>query len=206
MPSIEWNDRYATGELPWDTREPDEHLVALVRSNGAAPGPALEVGCGTGTNALWLAQHGFDVLGVDLSPLAVDRARAKLPVPPSSCRFEVRDFLVDRPTGAFSLVFDRGCFHVFDDAELRARFAAQVAEVLAPDGVWLSLIGSTEGPASDVGPPRRSARDIVAAIEPALAIVELTSTTFATRHPAPSPAWRCLARRRAVPAQASTRR
>jgi SAM-dependent methyltransferase len=60
-------------------------------------GCILEVGCGTGTNALWLAAHGFDALGVDVSPLAIDRARAKMGDGASACRFEVLDFLKDRP-------------------------------------------------------------------------------------------------------------
>ena len=206
MPNIEWNDRYATGDVPWDMGEADEHLVAFVSAGRVAPGPALEVGCGTGTNALWLAERGFDVLGVDVSPLAIERARGKLPAPPPRCRFEVRDFLGDPPAGPFALVFDRGCFHVFDEAEDRARFAARVAEVLAPGGVWLSLIGSTEGPARDVGPPRRSVRDVALAIEPSLAITELAAVSFATRHPTPAAAWRCVAARRSMPAQPSTRR
>jgi SAM-dependent methyltransferase len=207
MPRIEWNERYATGDLPWDTGEADEHLVAFVGERGVAPGRALDVGCGTGTNAQWLAQRGFDVLGVDVSPLAIDHARAKLPGGAPRCRFEARDFLADPPAGPFSLVFDRGCFHVFDEPEDRARFAARVAELLAPDGVWLSLMGSTEGPPRDAGPPRRSVRDIAAAIEPVLAITELVAVTFATRGPTPAAdAWRCVARPRSVPAQPSTRR
>jgi len=207
VPDHDWNENHASGNLPWDTGEPDEQLVAFVRAGRVAPGATLEVGAGTGTNALWLAQQGFDVLGVDLSPLAVEQARSKLPVAAPRCRFEVHDFLADPPAGTFAFVFDRGCFHVFDDAEARARFAVRVAERLAPGGVWLSLIGSTEGPARDFGPPRRSARDIVAAIEPVLAIEELTAVTFGTRGPMPAPAaWRCVARARGVPAQPSTRR
>jgi hypothetical protein len=62
---------------------------------------------------------------------------------------------------------------VFDEPEARARFAAQIAAILAPGGLWLSLIGSTEGPAQEVGPPRRSAREVILAIEPALEIQEL---------------------------------
>lgn len=206
MPSLDWNDRYASGDLPWDTGEPDEHLVAFVSRGRVASGPALDIGCGTGTNALWLAQRGFDVLGVDVSPLAIDQARTKLSSAAPRCRFEVHDFLADPLKGSFSLVFDRGCFHLFDEAEDRARFASRVAELLAPDGVWLSLLGSTEGPPRDVGPPRRSARDVTAAIEPVLAIAELAAVTFATRSPMPAAAWRCVARRRSVPAQPSTRR
>ena len=165
------------------------------------------MGAGTGTNALWLAQQGFDVLGVDVSPLAVKQARGKTESSGLRCRFEVHDFLVDPPTGEFAFVFDRGCFHVFDEADARARFAKRVAERLAPGGVWLSLIGSTEGPAREFGPPRRSACDVVMAIEPVLAIDELTAIMFTAHGAVPvAAAWRCVARLRRIPPQPSTRR
>ena len=98
-------------------------------------------------------------------------------------------------------MFDRGVFHVFDDAADRARFASNVASLLAPRGIWLSLIGSTEGPERDVGPPRRSARDVSLAIEPSLSLVELRATIFHRT----APAWLCIAQPREVPAQPSTR-
>jgi SAM-dependent methyltransferase len=203
----DWNERYVAGTLPWNTGRPDEVLVAFVRSGAVAPGRTLEIGTGTGTNARWLAEQGFDVLGVDVAPRAIEQARGKLAGPAAArCRFEVNDFLGEPPPGPFAFVFDRGCFHVFDDAADRARFAAHVARVLAPDGVWLSLIGSTEGPPRDVGPPRRSARDIAAAVEPVLAIAELAAVQFDGSSPSPAAAWRCVARPRAVPAQPSTRR
>ncbi|HLU66750.1 MAG TPA: hypothetical protein VKZ63_10765, partial [Kofleriaceae bacterium] len=108
--------------------------------------------------------------------------------------------------GPFDLVFDRGCFHVFDEPADRQRFAEKVAACLGPDGMWLSLIGSTEGPPRDHGPPRRSARDIASAVEPSLAIVELRAIEFDLNLPIQADAWLLLARRRAVPAQPSTRR
>jgi SAM-dependent methyltransferase len=153
---------------------------------------------------LWLAAHGFDALGVDVSPLAIDRARAKMGDGRTACRFEVRDFLKDPPEGPFDFVFDRGCFHVFDAPEVRARFAALVAGGLTPGGLWLSLIGSTEGAARDTGPPRRSARDIASAVEPVLEIVQLRSIHFDLDLEMPPAAWLCLSRVRAVPAQPST--
>ena len=103
-------------------------------------------------------------------------------------------------------MFDRGCFHVFDAARTRARFAASVARVLSPGGLWLSLVGSTEGAPRDTGPPRRSVRDIASAVEPALEIVQLRSIHFDTEVDMPPAAWLCLSRARApVPAQPSTR-
>ncbi|NOT28158.1 MAG: class I SAM-dependent methyltransferase [Acidobacteria bacterium] len=204
MPDHDWNAHYASGFMPWDSDEPDPALVETMEAGTIPPGRALEVGCGTGTNALWLAARGLDVLGVDLSPLAVDRARAKLGDAASACRFEVRDFLKDPPQGVFDFVFDRGCFHVFDAPRERKRFAALVAGVLAPGGLWLSLIGSTEGGPRDTGPPRRSVRDIANAVEPALEIVQLRAIHFDLSVEKPPAAWLCLSRVRALPAQPST--
>lgn len=203
MASFEhWNESYATGQLPWDTGEPEPLLVEFVTAGGVAPCPALEVGAGTGTNAIWLAERGFDVLGIDLSPLAVERALTRMDGRPLRCRFTAADFLTDPPRGGpFQFVFDRGCFHVFDQPEERERFAANVAAVLKPGGLWLSMLGSTEGPAREAGPPRRSARDITLAIEPVLEIVELRSQEFRSYA---AQAWLCLSRRRSIPAQPST--
>jgi SAM-dependent methyltransferase len=202
MPHPPWNERYASGELPWDTGQPELLLVEFVTSRGIAPTRALEIGAGTGTNAIWLAERGFDVLGIDVSPLAVERARAKMEGRDLPCRFATLDFLAAPTLGnSFQFVFDRGCFHVFDEPEERARFAAHVAAILAHGGVWLSLIGSTEGPLREVGPPRRSAREVVLAIEPALEIVELRSAEFR----GDAKAWFCVSRQRTFPAQPSTR-
>ena len=88
-----------------------------------------------------------------------------------------------------------------DEPGERERFASRVAAALAPGGLCLSLIGSTEGPPREVGPPRRSAREVTLAIEPALEIVELRSAAFRED----AKAWFCLSRKRTVPAQASTR-
>jgi SAM-dependent methyltransferase len=203
MPHPSWNESYAFGQLPWDTGQPEPVLVEFVTSGRVRPGPSLEIGVGTGTNAIWMAEHGFDVLGVDISPLAVERAHAKMEARALRCRFAAWDFLAATPPGGpFQFVFDRGCFHVFDEPDERQRFAAQVAAVLAPGGLWLSLVGSTEGPPREIGPPRRSAREITLAIEPALEIVELRSAEFRGHG---ANAWFCLSRQRTMPAQPATR-
>jgi hypothetical protein len=67
---------------------------------------------------------------------------------------------------------DREYFHVFDEPDERCRFAEQAARALVTGGLWLSLIGSTEGP------PRRSASEVTLAIEPAVEVVELRSAEF----------------------------
>jgi SAM-dependent methyltransferase len=204
MPHPSWNDSYASGQPPpWDTGIPDPMLVAMIDARGIAPARTLEVGCGTGTNAIYLAQHGFDVMGVDISPLAVETARTRAH---GRCRFETVDFLnATPPGGPFEFVFDRGCFHSFDAHQEQARFAHNVATSLLDGGVWLSLIGSTEGAPRDAGPPRRSAREVMNAIEPSLEILQFHSGEFDVfgQH---MKAWLCLSRKRTTPAQPSSRR
>jgi SAM-dependent methyltransferase len=198
-----WDESYAAVELPWDTGEPEPLLVEFVTLGRVRPTRTLEIGAGTGTNSIWLAERGFYILGIDIAPRAVERATAKLNGRALPCRFAPLDFLAGAPEGGpFSFVFDRGCFHVFDEPEERGRFAAQVAAALAPGGMWLSLIGSTEGPGREVGPPRRSAQEVTLAIEPALEIVDLRSAEFRGHG---APAWFCLSRPRRIPARPSTR-
>jgi methyl halide transferase len=199
-----WNDNYASGEpLPWDTGVPDPMLVEMIESRAIAPCRTLEVGCGTGTNAVYLAQHGFEVVGVDISPIAVEHARTKAN---GRCRFETVDFLNEPPPGGpFHFVFDRGCFHTFDEDDERARFAENVAAALDVGGVWLSLIGSTEGPPREAGPPRRNAREIMQAIEPSMEILQFSSREFGVcgEH---LKAWLCLSCKRTIQPQPSSRR
>ncbi len=197
-----WEDDYQSGVTPWDTGEVDPALVRWIESGRVAPGKALEIGCGTGTNVLYLAEQGFEVLGVDVAPTAIEHSRARLEGHPRA-RAELRDIL-SAPLGetGFDFVFDRGCFHIFDAAEQQALFAERVAEALSVGGVWVSLLGSTEGAPRDRGPPRRSARDIAIAVEPALEIVELVGIDFEDHA---ARAWMLVARKRAEPAQPSTR-
>lgn len=207
MGQPDWDARYCSGDTPWDTGLPDTYLVDFVRSGQIDRGHALEVGCGTGTNSLWLCRNGYTVLGIDVSARALKQARSKVGAEGGKTRFMRLDFLEDSIGGGpFNLVFDRGCFHLFDRQTDRETFARRVASLLDREGRWLSLIGSTEGSARDYGPPRRSARDVMDAIEPVLEILELRSISFRENLPAPVAAWLCLSRPRAMAAQSSTHR
>lgn len=206
MTDHDWDASYRSADLPWDSGSPDPHLVEFVRRHRLVSGKALDVGCGTGTNCLWLAEQGFDVLGIDIAPTAIQQAESKAGGG-AAVRFACLDFLKqDVPDGPFDLIFDRGCFHVFDDAVDRGLFAERVARAMAPAGQWVSIIGSTEGPARDHGPPRRTARDVTDAIEPVLALVELRAVELQLNSTSSAQAWLCVARPRQVPAQPSTQR
>ena len=193
----DWDQRYVDDEIPWDSGEPDVHLQRVIEEHDIGSGGALEIGCGTGTNAIWLARQGFDVTGVDISQTAIARAEAKAAEAGVDCHLVAADFLDDPvPGGPFEFAYDRGVFHVFDGADERSRFAARVADLLADDGMWHSLIGSTDGPPRETGPPRRSAREIVSAVEPHFEILELRATSFDQGRHSEARAWVLVARRR----------
>lgn len=110
----ELEDLYAAGRPPWDTGVTPPELVALVEGDGApAPGRALELGCGTGTNAVYLARRGWEVVAVDLIDRAVRQAREKADAAGAAVRVLHGDATrldeLDVP-GPYDLFFDLSCF------------------------------------------------------------------------------------------------
>jgi len=192
-----FREAYEKGTPPWDIGKPDFNLVHTVTTTPIARCRALEIGCGTGDNAIWLAQQGFDIFGVDIPDIAIQKAREKAAQANVRCSFAVMNILNDRVDGApFGFAFDRGCFHTLDSASERKTFAEQVNRYLAENGLWLSLIGNADDQRLTEGPPKRTARDIVGAVEPNFEILSLVSSQFEAHLPAPPRAWVCLMKKR----------
>src|ERR1051326_4168040 len=188
---------YEAGEAPWDIGRPDFNLVQVVTRTPVLPCTALEIGCGTGDNAIWLGQQGFDVLAVDAVPIAVERARKKADQAHVKCSFLVQDVLENEVEGGpFHFAFDRGFFHVIDSEQVRQRFAEVVGRYLDEAGLWLSLLGNADEVRRGPAPPKRSASDIGTAVEPSFEILSLASSHFETSFPEPPRAWVCLMRKR----------
>lgn len=191
-----WDERYETGDLPWDSGRHDRNLESVISEHGIAPCETLEIGCGTGANAIWLAKLGFTVTAVDISPRALEAARNKAKVAKVAVTLldvDVHDSTL--PEGPFGFVFDRGCFHGSEGAE-RDQFVEQVYAALTPDGLWLSLIGNADSPPREVGPPRLTAVEIATHVEPRFEILTLKATHFDSDQDDPPAAWACLMKRR----------
>jgi len=189
--------RYKTPETPWDIGKPDFNLIEAVTKIPIKPCKALDIGCGTGDNSIWLAQHYFQVTGIDISEIAINKAKEKALKANIKCIFMVADFITNKIEGApFGFVFDRGCFHLFDSDEERKRFAEKVANYLEKDSLWLTIVGNADDQRSGYGPPRRTARDIVNSVEPYFEILSLISSHFGSNRPNPPRAWVCLMRKR----------
>lgn len=114
-----------------------------------AAGRALDLGCGSGTNAIALAQHGWQVTGVDFVPRAIDRARRKAREAGVSVSFQVGNVTtLGGIEGPFDLALDIGCFHGLDD---HVGYLSRLGSVLVPGGYWL-MYGFFKSTASGRGP------------------------------------------------------
>src|SRR5438552_1798637 len=100
---------------PWDIGRPQRPFVDA-EAAGLVVDPVIDIGCGTGENALYLASRGHEVTGVDLVPRAVEAARAKAKDRGLAVRFDVADALdLGAPGKRYRTAIDSGVFHAFDD-------------------------------------------------------------------------------------------
>ncbi len=131
------------GVAPWDIDHPQQAFVDLVQA-GQIQGEVLDVGCGTGEHALYFAQHGSTVLGVDISTLAIKKAQEKAQLRGVHATFQVVDALALHTVGQqFETVTDSGLLHNFSD-EQRALFVEGLKSVLKPGGTYFLLCFSEQ--------------------------------------------------------------
>ena len=155
-----WNAEYE-GTPPWDVGHPQAPFVALAEA-GKLTGQTLDVGCGTGEHVLLAAQHGAEAMGVDISDLAIRRAREKAETRGLSVTLQVGDVLHLEDLGRqFDAVTDCGVFHVFTDHE-RALLVRGLRSTLRPGGVYYMMCFSDLQP-GDGGPRRVTQAELRAA-------------------------------------------
>jgi len=162
MTTPSWDWAYAEGgQAPWDIGRPQPAFLRLA-NDGLLAGRVLDAGCGTGEHTLLAASAGADAVGIDLSPLAIERARAKAVERGIKARFEVADALNLADLGlTYDTIIDSGLSHVFD-GENRARYVQSLASVLRPGGTCYLMCFSDRQPGT-IGPRRVSEGELRAA-------------------------------------------
>ena len=142
LSGIRWNLWYLFGKPRWDTGITPPELVELVESGQIPSGRALDIGCGTGTNAVFLAQRGFEVVGTDVAWLAIRRARRKTRDAGVPAAFWVSEAIkLGTPGGPplrkpFDLAVDIGCFHTIQAGHQPA-YGSMLRRVLREGGYYL---------------------------------------------------------------------
>jgi len=134
-------------EIPWNMETPPEALVELVQSGRVRPCKAIDLGCGTGNYAIYLAGLGFEVTGIDISPTAIRIAEEHANKKGIQCNFLVADVLGTwvEVRGTFDFAYDWELLHhIFP--EQRKRYVENVAKILNPGGKYLSVCFSERDP------------------------------------------------------------
>jgi ubiquinone/menaquinone biosynthesis C-methylase UbiE len=151
---------YRFGFTPWDGHPMSPTLAALVEGDGAlATGSALDVGCGTGDNSIYLAKHGWRVTGVDYVAKPLEAAREKARAAGVTVDFRQADATQLESAGigtGFTLIVDSGCMHGMSDVD-RDAYAREVTTLAAP-GCRLVIVAFVAG--GSFGVPGISADDV----------------------------------------------
>ena len=168
-----FDDFYKNRTPPWVIGEPQPAIIALVDA-GAIRGRVLDVGCGTGEHTILLTRAGYDVLGVDGAPTAVEQARRNALDHGVDARFEVADALNLGESPGYDTVIDSALFHIFDDAD-RADYVRSLHTATRPGAIVYVLALSDAGRGFG---PEVSETTIRDAFGTGWEIEELTSTTY----------------------------
>jgi cyclopropane fatty-acyl-phospholipid synthase-like methyltransferase len=169
-------DRAYEGTPTWDVGRPQGAVVRLAEA-GRLVGPILDVGCGTGENALYLASLGCEVVGVDFAAAAIDKAMAKARERGLGAHFLVWDALKLAELGrSFDTAIDVGMFHTLQP-EQRAEYAASLRATLRPGGRASLLCWSARNPFG-YGPERIRKSDIRASFREGWIVEEIAAETL----------------------------
>lgn len=137
-------DRYQSGELPWDAELPPPEVLDLIPT--LKPGRALDLGCGTGRAAIYLARRGWTVDGVDFVPQALEIARARAAAAGVHPRFHLASVTrLDFLSGPYDFALDVGCGHALPQEALQT-YREQLQRLLRPGAIYLLFAHLKEDP------------------------------------------------------------
>jgi SAM-dependent methyltransferase len=134
-------------EIPWDIKAPPDALIELVESGRVRPCVTIDLGCGTGNYAIYLAGVGFDVTGIDISETAIRAAKENAGIKGAKCKFLVVDVLgnLEEVKRTFDFAYDWGLLHhIFPDE--RKKYVENVHRLLNAKGKYLSVSFSEKDP------------------------------------------------------------
>ena len=145
-------ERYRSGQMPWDERMPPPEVIAIAEI--LPPGRMIDIGCGFGRTAIYMSQKGWEAIGIDYVPEAIEGARQRAAALDANVTF-LNESTIDMPylEGPFDLAVDVGCMHSFSDEE-RDRHIQELARLLAPGATYMLFAHLKDE--NDDNPPGRN--------------------------------------------------
>lgn len=174
-----WEQLYQEQEvesMPWFNGDLDPDIEKKLTKLNLTKGSVLDIGTGPGTQAIILAERGFQVTATDLSETAIKKAAAKAAEKGLNVNWQQDDILHSKVSGEFDVIIDRGCFHIFPP-ENRQDYLNVVYSLLKPKGYLLlkcfSYLETREG-----GPHRFTPEEIREIFSPKLQVVSIEETVY----------------------------
>lgn len=195
---VDWDAVYREGMPPWETGTPAAELIQVLNEGLIPVGTGLEIGCGTGANAVELVKRGFEVTAVDNSPTAIERARVRSERENALPRYVLADiFEFAQTAGQFDFILDVGCYHFMRQGELDC-YLDVLWRVTRPGSYYLTVAGAP-GETAQGGPPTVSKRQIYFELGRLFETVHLRHCRLESPHCKQGYlAWSCLMRRPAL--------
>jgi SAM-dependent methyltransferase len=145
-----WDSDYRGAKPPaWDIGRPADELQKLVNGGTIRKCRAVDLGCGSGTDAIFLASKGFDVTGIDISPTALGQAEKKSREAGVKVRWVLADVTAPPNLGPFDFIYDRGCYHNVRDQNLEAYI--ETLRRFSHDGTKLLVLSARRDAQSPAG-------------------------------------------------------
>lgn len=190
--TADWDTAYREGTPPWDSGRPHAELARVLDEYRLRPETVLEIGCGTGADAVVLAKRRFEVTALDCSPIAIERARLRAEQQDAVLRFVLDDiFTFARSSGQFDLVYDAGVYHIIRQVHLE-RYLDVLWRVTRPGSYFFCLTGAPSETTDD-GPPQVTEDEIHNELGRLFEFVHLRPTRLESANPNQSFAgWSCL--------------
>jgi len=127
-------------DIPWNVETPPQLLVELLDSGKVRPCKAIDLGCGAGNHAVYLASRGFDVTGIDISPTSIKIAKENAEKKSVKCNFFVADVVsdLDKINQTWDFAYDWGLLHHILPKQ-RKKYIKNVHRILNRSAKYLSL-------------------------------------------------------------------
>jgi methyl halide transferase len=192
----DWDMAYREGTPPWDSGRPHAELTRVLDEYHLRPQTVLEIGCGTGADAIVLARRRYEVTAIDCSPIAIERARLRAEQHDALLRFVLDDvFDFAQTAGQFDFVYDAGVYHSIRQLHLD-RYLDALWRLTKPGSYYLCLAAAPAETVDDVGPPQVSEEEIHNELGRLFEFIHLRPTRLESVNPNQSYAgWSCLTRR-----------
>ncbi len=194
-----WDSTYRRDSRPpWDKGFPSSHLKAAVESGRVKSGRAVVLGCGTGTNAIYLAKQGFNVTAIDIAPTALNLAEEKAKKASVRVDWQLADVLAPPvDLEPFDFIFDRGCYHGVRRSN--ALGYVEAAKRLSRPGSQILILAGNANEERHYGPPRVKEEELRGDFSADFEFVRLDTVRFDAINPNEQGAlaWSALLRRTA---------